>query len=113
MKFRWTIEELNTKSDIDMLRGLISERMGDLNVYAPLYKRLSLLLKKLENKEPLTTKEATGEVGYINYYTKKHYLAQKLRELEAKRDGLSLHDPKAESLNRRIQKLTDKINKTP
>jgi hypothetical protein len=71
MKFRWTIEELNTKSDVDMLKGLLNERMGDLNPYAPLYKRLASLHKKLDTKEALTTEEAKGEVGYIGFYLKK------------------------------------------
>jgi len=72
MKFRWTIEELNTKSDIDMLKAVVSERQGNLNIYAPLYKRLNILYHKLDNKEPLTTEEAIGEVGYLGYYTKEH-----------------------------------------
>lgn len=113
MRFRWTIEELNTMSDIDMLKGLIAERMGNVNIYAPLYKRLSLLHKKLDSKESLTSNQATGEVGYIGFYTKKHELAEQLRKLEGKRDSLPLHSPRAQSLNSRIHVLSDKINKMP
>jgi hypothetical protein len=68
MKFRFTIEELNIKSDVDMLKALLVERMNGLNPYGPLYKRLARLHKKLENRETLITHEAVGDVGYIGYF---------------------------------------------
>jgi len=70
MKFRFTIEELNTKSDIDILKAILNERMSELNVYSPLYKRLTQLYAKLGSKKTLTTTDATGEIGYIGYYLK-------------------------------------------
>lgn len=48
MKFRWTIKELDENSDARILRGLVAERMGGLNMYAPLHRRLTQIYDKLE-----------------------------------------------------------------
>jgi len=48
------MKELKENSDYEMLRGLVAERMGNLNPYAPLYRRLTSLHSKLEKKEELT-----------------------------------------------------------
>jgi hypothetical protein len=48
MKFRWTIKELNEKSDDEILRALVVERQSTLNGYAPLYKRLAEIYDKLD-----------------------------------------------------------------
>ncbi len=50
MKFRWTIQELEELSDSRILRGIIAERMSELNCYSPLKERLQKLYNKLENK---------------------------------------------------------------
>lgn len=67
MKFRWTIKELEENSDYEMLRGLVVERMSNLNPYAPLYKRLANLHKKLQIKEQLTkkTQKTPKAVRYV------------------------------------------------
>ncbi len=55
MRFRYTIKELQEKTDYEMLRCICVERQSDCtNIYAPLYKRLARLMIKLERKEPLT-----------------------------------------------------------
>jgi len=54
MKFRWTIKELKKSSDNRIIRGLLAERMSELNPYSPLNERLRELYKKyddLVNKE--------------------------------------------------------------
>lgn len=48
MNFRWTMKELETMSDNEILRGLITERTSDLNPYAPLSSRLNQIYKKLD-----------------------------------------------------------------
>lgn len=50
MKFRWTIKELKERSDDFILRGLVSERMSELNPYAPLNKRLQQIYNILDDK---------------------------------------------------------------
>ncbi len=50
MKFRWTINELEEESDEWILRGLLAERLSDLNPYAPLAKRLKTIYSKLDMK---------------------------------------------------------------
>lgn len=54
MRFRWKIDELKTFSDLEIIRSIISERISGLNVYAPLHKRLSKILDKLDDGAPLT-----------------------------------------------------------
>ena len=54
MRFRWTNKELETDSDYEILRGLVSERMSDLAYHSKLYKRLVKILNKLEKLEQLT-----------------------------------------------------------
>jgi hypothetical protein len=56
MKFRWTINELENqkspvyKNDLEVLRGLITERTSELNPYCPLSKRLNLIYKKINER---------------------------------------------------------------
>ena len=47
-KFRWSIKELKEDSDDVILRGLVSERLSDLNHYAPLATRLKKIYHKLD-----------------------------------------------------------------
>jgi len=48
MKFRWTMKELKENSDNEIIRGVLSERMSDLNLYAPLHVRLTKVYKKID-----------------------------------------------------------------
>ena len=49
MRFRWTIKELEEKSDLEILRGVLSERRSDCtNVYSPLSKKLGELYSKID-----------------------------------------------------------------
>lgn len=50
MRFRWTMKELKESSDTKILCDLVAERMGGLNVYAPLYKRLRAIYDRLTKK---------------------------------------------------------------
>lgn len=50
MKFRWTIKELKELSDDRIIRGIISERMSELNPYSPLKRRLQKLYDKYDEK---------------------------------------------------------------
>ena len=50
MNFRWTMKELEEKSDDEILRGLIVERQSTLNMYAPLHKRLAEIYQKLNDR---------------------------------------------------------------
>lgn len=56
-RFRWTLDECQTKTDYEMLLGIVNERLSDLNPYSPLAKRLKLLAKKLEKGEDLLKAE--------------------------------------------------------
>lgn len=41
MKYRWTIDELNSMDHVRFLKAIIDERKNsNLNPYAPLYRRL-------------------------------------------------------------------------
>ena len=46
MKFRWTIKELKESTDAFILRGILNERLSDLNSHCP----LSVRLTKIRNK---------------------------------------------------------------
>ena len=48
MKFRWTIKELKEKSDEQIIRGILAERMSDLHPYSPLRERLQELYNKYD-----------------------------------------------------------------
>jgi hypothetical protein len=48
MKFRWTTEELTNGTDAWILRGLVNERVSDLNPSAPLAMRLRKIRDKLD-----------------------------------------------------------------
>lgn len=50
MKFRWTMKELKTFSDNKVIRGVIAERMSELNAYSPLRERLQKLYNKYDEK---------------------------------------------------------------
>lgn len=50
MKFRWTQKELDQSSDAKILRGLVAERLSDLNPYTPLAKRLQKIYADLDQK---------------------------------------------------------------
>jgi len=53
--FRYTVKELETYTDYNMLKSIIVERQSTCtNVYSPLYKRLTKLYSKLQHKEKLT-----------------------------------------------------------
>lgn len=55
MRFRWTNDELKHLSDLEIVRGILSERISGLNIYAPLYKRLRGIIDKIYNGETLTS----------------------------------------------------------
>lgn len=50
MRFRWTMKQLEDMSTDEILRGIVSERMSDLEPYAPLSKRLGKIYQELEKK---------------------------------------------------------------
>lgn len=50
MKFRWTIQDCQEKNDDEIIRGILSERISDLNYYSPLAKRLNKIREKLNRK---------------------------------------------------------------
>jgi len=50
MKRRWTIKELTTLSDEEVLAGILTERLSTLNGYAPLAKRLVSIRAALDKK---------------------------------------------------------------
>jgi hypothetical protein len=50
--FRYTIKELEEKTDYEMLRAIVVERQSTTtNMYSPLSKRLQQLHNKLQNKK--------------------------------------------------------------
>ena len=61
MRRRWTMEELETFSDDEILKGLVIERMSELkNPYTPLFQRLIRVghtlnrrIKKQEERETI------------------------------------------------------------
>ena len=63
MKFRWTMQELQESSDSRILRGIISERMSELNCYSPLKERLQKLYNKFENKVNMENKNITFDMS--------------------------------------------------
>ena len=55
MVFRYTIKELETWSDYEMLARVVADRQDSTtNRYSPLNQRLDSLYVKLRNKRPLT-----------------------------------------------------------
>jgi transposase InsO family protein len=50
MKKGWTMKDLENRTDLDVLQCLVSERMSELNPYAPLYKRLQSVYNKLDRQ---------------------------------------------------------------
>lgn len=62
MNFRYTIKELETKSDMWLILRLITERKSKCtNIYSPLYQRLERLEHKIYKKEKLTDKLIKGQ----------------------------------------------------
>lgn len=47
MKNRWTMRELKEKSDSEILRGILQERMSELHPYSPLRERLQEIKNRL------------------------------------------------------------------
>jgi hypothetical protein len=62
MKQRWTMKELKESTDTQILRGLVGERLSELNPYAPLAQRLSKIYadldKKIQNDQTYGNKKA-------------------------------------------------------
>lgn len=55
MRFRYTIKELQERSDYEMLQAIVVERQSDCtNRYSPLHQRLQRLYDKLNDKQPLS-----------------------------------------------------------
>jgi hypothetical protein len=50
MKLRWTIKQMKEDSDNVILRGIVAERMSDLNPYTPLRERLQKIYNQLDKK---------------------------------------------------------------
>ena len=50
MKFRWTMKELKEKSDDQVIRGIIAERMSELNTYSPLNERLQKIYNAIDKR---------------------------------------------------------------
>lgn len=50
MKFRWIIKDLQTKTDNEILLGLVAEWHSELNPYTPLAERLDKIYDKLWGK---------------------------------------------------------------
>ena len=48
-KFRWTTDELKKRSNNFIIRGLLAERMSDLNPYFPLAKRLKEIYNEVDD----------------------------------------------------------------
>lgn len=62
MRFRYTIKELDEFSNKRMIKALITERLADLNPYAPLARRLTDLNKWVdENVEEDVEDAATSD----------------------------------------------------
>ena len=49
-RFRWTIEDMKTMSDTEILLGLVNERKSDLNHYTPFAQRLKIIAARLEKE---------------------------------------------------------------
>ena len=63
MKFKWTNQELEETTDNRILRGIIAERMSNLDIYSPLHKRLQKLYNKLENKVNMENQNITFDMS--------------------------------------------------
>ena len=62
MNFRYTIKELENKSDMWLILRLITERKSKCsNINSPLYLRLKRLENKIYKKEKLTDKLIKGQ----------------------------------------------------
>lgn len=86
MKFRWTIKELKKCSDDQIIRGIITERMSELNPYSSFKIRLQKLYdeynEKINKKEiPKSFRELVNqhkELMDIDY--KKHSISNVLKK---------------------------------
>jgi len=57
MPHRYTIKELGSLTDYELLELIVRDRMeSTTNAYAPLYQKLSEIANKLAKKEPLSNK---------------------------------------------------------
>ena len=68
MKFRWTMKDLKEKTDNEIIRGIVAERMSDLNPYSPLKIRLQQIYNKVDEqignevkKQKITIPSVKGE----------------------------------------------------
>ena len=50
MKFRWTMAQLSEFSDNKVVRGILAERIADLNPYTPLAVRLKAIYAKVDEQ---------------------------------------------------------------
>jgi hypothetical protein len=51
MRFRWTIKDMETKTDAEILRGLVAERQSEIaNIYTPFAQRLEKIYNKLDKE---------------------------------------------------------------
>ena len=50
MRFRWTTKELDTMTDDEILRGLVTERRSTLNMGLPLDNRLGRISSRLDKR---------------------------------------------------------------
>ena len=62
--FRWTIKDIKEMSDEEILRGLINERISDLNPYAPLFRKLTAIRTELDKKVTEGDTRHTDIVGW-------------------------------------------------
>jgi hypothetical protein len=54
MKKRWTMADLEQRTDTECVQGILAERMSELNPYAPLARRLQAIYKRIERGAKLT-----------------------------------------------------------
>jgi hypothetical protein len=60
MKKRWTLKDLEQRSDTACLQGILSERLSELNPYAPLARRLQAIYGRIERGATLTGGKQKG-----------------------------------------------------
>jgi hypothetical protein len=65
MKKRWTMQDLKDRTDLDVLQCLVSERMSELNPYAPLSRRLQQVYTKLDQHAIADKQEKDDALTYM------------------------------------------------
>lgn len=50
MKFRWTMKDMKEKTDDEIVRGLIAERMSGLGPYTQLRERLQKIYNSVDKR---------------------------------------------------------------